>query len=323
MEAEWALLDVREVSRDFLIRHRASIRSQNILLHAVDQVSFRVATGETLAIVGESGCGKTTTARMIMRLLRPTSGVLLFRGEDIFKLRGSALRGYRRAVQIVFQDPQTSLSPRMSVGEIVEEPLLALTDVGRAARRARVLRLFADVGLEQDAIRHYPHEFSGGQQQRIAIARALGPEPSLVVLDEPVSALDVSIRAQIMNLLKDLQGRLGLSYILIAHDLATVRYLSDRVAVMYLGKFVEQAATEDLFERPLHPYTELLVAAAQLARLEDPGEGNVPAASARPSGCPFHPRCPIAVWKCREEAPALVGVGGGRAVACHLRDGSA
>jgi oligopeptide/dipeptide ABC transporter ATP-binding protein len=290
---------------------------------AVDGLSVVVRAGETFSLVGESGCGKTTTAKMILRLEAPTAGIIYFDGQDIPRFSGLVLRRYRVAVQAVFQDPWSSLNPRMRPGSIIAKPLVINQHLSKQAITERVLNLLAEVGLEPAAAFHYPHEFSGGQRQRLAVARALALNPRIVVLDEPVSALDVSIRAQIMNLLKDLQDRHRMGYVLIAHNLATVRYLSHWVAVMYPGLIVEQAASEELFTKPLHPYTKVLIAAALRAR---PGEqrerivlhGDIPSPTNPPSGCRFRTRCPMAFDRCSREVPQLRELAPGHTVACHL-----
>jgi oligopeptide/dipeptide ABC transporter ATP-binding protein len=292
-------------------------------VRAVDGVSLSVLHHETLSVVGESGCGKTTLAKLILRLEQPTAGRILFHRDDIQALRGPALRRYRASVQAVFQDPWSSLNPRMRAGSIVGEPLVLNQRLDRVEREQYVERLLLAVGLEPSAAWNFPHEFSGGMRQRLAVARALALRPALIVLDEPVSALDVSIRAQIMNLLKDLQAQFEMAYLLIAHDLATVRYLSHRVAVMYLGQIVESAPAEEFFERPLHPYAKALIAAALRAR---PGEaqtgllleGDPPSPTNPPAGCRFHPRCPFAFERCRQEKPKLRDLAPGHEAACHL-----
>jgi oligopeptide/dipeptide ABC transporter ATP-binding protein len=290
---------------------------------AVDGVSFDILPHETVSLVGESGCGKTTTAKLIMRLEEVTAGRIVFDGQEVQALEGRALRRYWAGVQAVFQDPWSSLNPRMRAGEIVAEPLVVNQRLGGKAVQERVAELLLAVGLEPAAAGNFPHEFSGGMRQRVAIARALALHPSLIVLDEPVSALDVSIRAQIMNLFKDLQEQFGIAYLLIAHNLATVRYLSHHVAVMYLGKLVESAPSEELFTNPLHPYTKALISAALPTRPGETGEeillsGEVPSPTNPPSGCHFHPRCPLALPRCSQDTPGLRPVSPGHRVACHL-----
>jgi len=290
---------------------------------AVDGVSFAVREGETLSLVGESGCGKTTTAKVILRLEHPTAGGVRFRNHDVTELSGARLREYRASVQALFQDPYGSLNPRMRVSTIVGEPLVVNRRMSRQEIQDRVRELLHLVGLHPRAATLYPHEFSGGQRQRIALARALALNPQLIVLDEPVSALDVSIRAQIMNLLKDLQQQLGLAYLLIAHHLGTVRYMSHRVGVMYLGRLVEQAPAEALFVNPLHPYTQALLAAALPSHPDAPRQkiiltGEVPSPLNPPSGCRFHTRCPHAMPVCATVEPQLKPMNDGQEVACHL-----
>ena len=310
-----------------LIKHFAGRRSWSFgrrpVVRAVDGVSFTIRAGETFSLVGESGCGKSTTARMLLLLERPTAGEILFRGQDVSRVDEASLRDYRGAVQAVFQDPWSSLNPRMRAGDIIGEPLVLNTSWDARAISERVAQLLADVGLDPAVAANFPHEFSGGQRQRVAVARALALSPRAIVLDEPVSALDVSIRAQIMNLLKDLQGHYGMSYLLIAHNLATVRYLSHRVAVMYLGQIVEEAPSAALFRTPHHPYTKALISAAlpvrpagEPERIALPGE--VPSPTAPPAGCRFHPRCPVAFDRCAVEPPVLRPVAPGHSVACHL-----
>jgi oligopeptide/dipeptide ABC transporter ATP-binding protein len=292
---------------------------------AVDGISFSIPQGETLAIVGESGCGKTTTAKLILRLEHPTAGHVWVDGKDVHTLRGDELREYRTTVQAVFQDPWSSLSPRMRVRDIVAEPLVVNRQVSSQEVKDRVAEILGRVGLRPQQADLYPHEFSGGQRQRIAVASALVSNPKLIILDEPVSALDVSIRAQIMNLLADLQRQFGVSYLLIAHHLATTRYMAHEVAVMYLGKIVERARTRELFDNPMHPYTKALFSAALPAHPDTVREeiilpGEVPSPINPPSGCRFHPRCPFAMARCAEVEPVDRMTATGHLVACHLYD---
>jgi len=319
------LLSVRDLTKHFLVERGVVFTKRVGTVRAVDGVSFDLAEGETLSLVGESGCGKSTTGRLILRLLDPTSGTIRFAGEDIAARPPSALKPIRRRIQPVFQDPYASLNPRMPVGRILEEPM-EVHDIGDAAsRRARVHELLRLVGLAPYHAERFPHEFSGGQRQRVGIARALAVGPKLMVLDEPVSALDVSIQAQVVNLLKDLQSRLGLSYLFIAHDLAVVRHVSDRIAVMYLGEIVETAAKRDLYRTPRHPYSQALLGAIPVPdptrkRSQAILAGDVPSPMNPPPGCRFHTRCPHAVARCREERPALRELAPGHRAACHLAE---
>ena len=314
------LLAVDDLAKHYPVRR--GLLGGTRLVRAVDGISFSLEAGSTLGLVGESGCGKTTTSRLILGLERPTAGAIRFGGEDVLALDRPGERRYRRAVQAVFQDPYASLDPRMRVGRIVAEPLEINTDLGAAARRRRVAELLDMVGLPGRAADLFPHEFSGGQRQRIAIARALALEPRLIVLDEPVSSLDVSIRAQILNLLRDLQKRLGVAYLFIAHDLAAVAHMSRTIAVMYLGRIVEWGDADAVALTPRHPYTQALFAAALPADLDHAREGvavtgEVPSPLAPPSGCHFHPRCPFAMPCCATQEPPLAPESG-RLVACHL-----
>jgi oligopeptide/dipeptide ABC transporter ATP-binding protein len=295
-------------------------------IKAVDDVSFEIRAGETLGLVGESGCGKTTTSRMVLNLDRPTDGQVLLEGQPIHGLEGAALRAFRAKVQAVFQDPWSSLDPRMTVGRTIAESLIVTGWGDRPAIAERVNELLMQVGLRPEQAMQYPHEFSGGQRQRIALAAALASRPKLIVLDEPVSSLDVSIRAQMMNLLKDIQAQDNVAYLLVAHDLATVRHMADHTVVMYLGKIVEQGPTATLFDDVRHPYTKALFSAVLLARPGRPEDeielaGEVPSPLNPPSGCRFHTRCPYAMPRCSQEEPALREVSGGHAAACHLLDG--
>jgi oligopeptide/dipeptide ABC transporter ATP-binding protein len=320
-----ALLEVTDLVKHYPVAGGLFGREVGVV-RAVDGVSFTIRRGETLGLVGESGCGKTTTGRCILQLERPTSGSVRFEGQELTTLGLEALRPVRRRMQVIFQDPYSSLNPRMTVGQIVEEPLAVHGLVpDAAARPARVRELLGQVGLLPQHALRYPHELSGGQRQRVGIARALAMEPSLIICDEPVSALDVSIQAQIINLLEDLRRELGLTYLFVAHDLSVVRHISDRVAVMYLGRIVEVADRQALYESPLHPYTRALLSAvpipdpaveAQRERVVLGGE--VPSPLRPPPGCAFHPRCPIAVDDCHRSRPDLREIQPGHRAACHL-----
>jgi len=318
------VLEVRELTKHFPVRRRL-LGSSATVVKAVDGVDLTIQAGQTLGLIGESGCGKTTTSKLILRQETPTAGTIRFEGRDIARLQGADLMAYRRAVQVVFQDPFSSLSPRMRVRDIVAEPLEIHTDLPREGVDERVREVLALVGLAPDVAPLFPHEFSGGQRQRIAIARALATHTRLIVLDEPVSALDVSVRAQIINQLEALQRSLGVSYLFIGHDLATVAHISHRISVMYLGKIVETAESDALCARPMHPYTKALFAAALPAHPDEPAPekviaGEVPSALRLPSGCRFHPRCPSALPICSQVEPALRPRDGAGEVACHLYD---
>ncbi|MBN9487136.1 MAG: dipeptide ABC transporter ATP-binding protein [Alphaproteobacteria bacterium] len=319
------LLEVEGLKKHFPI-YKGVFSKVSGYVHAVDGVSFRIGRGETLGLVGESGCGKSTVGRTLLKLLEPTDGTIRVTGEDITRLAGESLLPYRRRMQMIYQDPYASLNPRMTAGEIVGEPLIVHQIGTQEECRKRVAALFERVGLRPEAVNAYPHEFSGGQRQRIGIARALALNPELIVGDEPVSALDVSIQAQIINLLMDLQDEYKLSYLFVAHDLAVVEHISHRVAVMYLGRIVEMTDKRSLFEMPLHPYTEALLSAVPIPKRSARNrkrvilKGDVPSPINPPSGCHFHTRCPYAMPRCRQEVPTLREVTPAHWASCHLHD---
>ena len=319
------LLEVRALTKHYPVRSGVLGRARG-QVHAVDEVSLAIAEGETLGLVGESGCGKSTLGKTVLRLIEPTAGTISWRGERIDQLTAPAMRPFRREMQAVFQDPYASLNPRMRAADIVAEPIHNFEERAPREIHERVRSLFEKVGLRAEQMSKYPYEFSGGQRQRLGIARALAPRPKLIVCDEPVSALDVSVQAQVINLLADLQREFGLSYLFVAHDLAVVEHISHRVAVMYLGRIVEITSTRELFGNPLHPYTEALLAAVPVP---DPTvkrkriilAGDVPSPIKVPAGCRFHTRCPYAFDRCRVEEPVLKETTPAHWVACHLREG--
>ncbi|MFI5029863.1 MAG: ABC transporter ATP-binding protein [Reyranellales bacterium] len=323
MVANTPVLEVTDLKKHFPVR-KGLLRRVVGQVYAVDGVSFTINEGETLGLVGESGCGKSTAGRTILRLIEPTAGTVKVLGQDIAPLTKKELRPYRQQMQIVFQDPFSSLNPRMTAGEIVGEPFFVHGIASGKDRKERVAALFERVGLRAAQMANYPHQFSGGQRQRICIARALALGPKLIVGDEPVSALDVSIQAQVINLLKDLQRERQLSYLFISHNLAVVEHISHRIAVMYLGRIVEQADTRSIFKNPQHPYTEALLSAVPvpdpaIKRQKRVLQGDVPSPVNPPSGCHFHTRCPYAVAKCKVETPLLREIAPGHHVSCHLR----
>lgn len=318
-----SLLKVENLTKHYMFG-KGFLNQNGPVVRAVEQVSFAVAAGETFCIVGESGCGKSTLARLLMRIVEPTSGRVIIDGTDVTDLGPRALRPWRRRMQMVFQDPYSSLNPRLTAGQIITEPVENFERLSRTQRDGLAADLLQEVGIRSEIMHRFPSELSGGQRQRLAIARALALRPSLIVADEAVSALDVSVQAQILNLLLDLQQNKGIAFVFISHDLSVVEHIGHRVAVMYLGRIVELAPCEALFANPIHPYTEALIASAPLPdpariRPEAPIEGEVPSPINPPSGCAFHPRCPYAVERCRIEAPPLASMADGRLVACHVR----
>ena len=324
MTQQDALVQVRGLKMHFPITQGVVVQRQVGAVKAVDGLNFDIFRGETLGLVGESGCGKTTTGRSVLQLYRPTAGSVLFQGQELTKLKGDKLRRMRRQMQMIFQDPYASLNPRMTVGDIIGEPLQVHDILKGQARRDRVQDLLRTVGLNPYFVNRYPHEFSGGQRQRIGVARALAVQPEFIVCDEPISALDVSIQAQIINLLEDLQAKFNLTYLFIAHDLSVVRHISDRIAVMYLGKIAELTGRKELYDNPLHPYTRALLSAVPIPdplveeqRRRMVLEGDVPSPAHPPAGCNFHTRCPLAMDICSQQEPDFRDVGGGHWVACH------
>ncbi len=324
MENQQKLLDAKSLKVHFPIR-AGFFSNQLGAVRAVDDVSFHIAPGETLGLVGESGCGKTTLGRCVLRLIEPTAGTLEFEGRDLLALDKKDMRSLRRRMQIIFQDPYSSLNPRMTVGNTIAEPLKIHSLFKGKDLWDRVAELMGQVGLRPEQIKRYPHEFSGGQRQRIGIARAIALNPSFIVGDEPVSALDVSVQAQVLNLLMDLKAKYGMAYLFISHDLSVIRHISDRVAVMYLGKIVEEAARDELFKNPQHPYTQALLASLpvpdpRMRRKAIILSGDLPSPANPPSGCYFHTRCPVKEKRCEEQAPQLKEVAPGHRVSCLLLD---
>ncbi|WP_286230014.1 ABC transporter ATP-binding protein [Neobacillus mesonae] len=317
------LLQVRELKKHFPLESPIPFVKSRLSVKAVDGVSFDVYRGETLGVVGESGCGKSTMARLVNQLITPSSGTVQFKGENLIGMDGKKLRETRKSIQMVFQDPYASLDPRKTIGELIAEPMVIHRIGDKASQKKRVEELLEVVGLSQYHAKRYPHEFSGGQRQRINIARALVLNPDIIICDEPVSALDVSVQAQVINLLKELQREFDLTYIFISHDLNVVRYMCDRIAVMYLGKIVEMGTYKEIYEDPKHPYTKALLSAIPKENPHDRKEriilkDSVPNPITPPSGCHFHERCPVAMDRCKKEAPQLIDTGNGHIASCHL-----
>lgn len=322
MSKQNILLEVRDLKAYFPVK-RKSLREEKKVVKAVDDISIEIFKGETLGIVGESGSGKSTLGRTILKLIEPTSGEILFEGQPIQQLTGRALQKFRNQMQMVFQDPFSSLNPRMRIGDIIEEPMKLQLSLTKEERRQRVKELLEKVGLREDAMRKFPHEFSGGQRQRIGIARALAINPAFIIADEPVSALDVSVQSQVLNLMMDLQDDLGLTYMFISHDLGVVKHISDRVAVMYLGRIVEMGEKNALYENPLHPYTQALLAAIPVVDFDkkrdtEPLKEDLPSPMDPPVGCVFHTRCPKAMPICSQKRPVLSSQNNQQRVACFL-----
>ncbi len=325
MKEHTRILEVKDLHVHFPVKRGILVKKTVAEVKAVDGVSFELFDGETLGLVGESGCGKTTTGRAILKLIEPTSGQIIYQGEDISQYTPEQMLPLRHEMQMVFQDPYASLNPRMSVLDIVTDPLIEHKVIPRDQKHAKAVELLEMVGLDPRYLNRFPHEFSGGQRQRIGIARSLALSPKVLICDEPIAALDVSVQAQVINLFQDLQEKLGLSYLFIAHDLSVVRHISDRIVVMYLGKIVESATKRDLFKNPLHPYTKVLLSsvptpdpAQERVRRRIELQGEIPSPLNKPKGCPFVTRCPQAMEKCREEEPATVDMGFHHTVGCHL-----
>jgi oligopeptide transport system ATP-binding protein len=321
------VLDIKGLKKYFPVKKGLGfLEKDKTHVKAVNDVNFQLRDGETFALVGESGCGKSTTGRTLLRLTNPTEGEALYNGKDIFKLNQAELKAIRKDLQMVFQDPYSSLNPRKRIGQILEEPLIIHNIGTKKERTEKVLEIMEKVGLQPEQYYRYPHEFSGGQRQRIGLARALVVDPKVIICDEPVSALDVSIQSQVINLLKQLQRELKLTYLFISHDLSVVRHISDRIAVMYLGKVMEEAETEKIFEKPLHPYTQALLSSVPIPNPKERREkiilkGEIPSPLYPPSGCVFHPRCPHAMDVCKQEIPEVSVMKDGHKVSCHLFSG--